>query len=101
MKSTIKNTSKIFDAMEEEIQMQENFHPELNLYWTLKELVTRGYVLRIYADKEKEGKIINYQADIRMEDLLKYKKMREAKKLLNKFIDMFINEMVIKEHGAL
>lgn len=101
MKSTIKNTSKIFDAMEEEIQMQENFHPELNLYWTLKELVIRGYVLRIYADKEKEGKIINYQADIRMEDLLKCKKIREAKKLLNKFIDMFINEMVIKEQGEI
>lgn len=97
MKSTIKNTSKIFDAMEEEIQMQEKFHPELNLYWTLKKIVIRGYVLIIYADKEKEGKIINYQADIRMEDLLKCKKMREAKKLLNKFIDMFINEMVIKE----
>ena len=49
-----------------------------------------GYVLRIYADKEKEGKIINYQADIRMEDLLKCKKMREAKKLLNKFLHKFI-----------
>ena len=90
MKSTIKNAMKIYDIIEEEISMQQIFHPELNLYWTQKKLVMNGYVLRIYADKEKEGKIINYQADIRMEDLLKCKKMREAKKLLNKFLHKFI-----------
>lgn len=101
MKYTIKNTMKIYNIMEEEICMQQIFHPELNLYWTQKEFASLGYVLRFYADAVKDNKLTNYQADVRLDDLLKLKKMREVKKHIRNCLFKFITYVELKELGAI
>lgn len=92
---------KIYSAIEEEIRIQQILHPNINLNWTQKKFASLGYVLRFYSICVKDNKLTTYQADIRLDDLLKLKKMREVKKHIGDCVFKFIIHIELKELGAI